>query len=77
MPRSTRAPTCRSATLAATLVLEGELVIGEVKTLTGTPPVTVTSDDGGAVSVTVAGRDLGFLGETGQPATKVFQAPSR
>ncbi len=59
------------------LVFEGDLVIGEVKTLTVTPPVTVTTDDGGAVSVTVAGRDLGFLGETGQPATKVFQAPSR
>ncbi len=59
------------------LVFAGDLVIGEVKTLTVTPPVTVTTDDGGAVSVTVAGRDLGFLGETGQPATKVFQAASR
>jgi cytoskeleton protein RodZ len=59
------------------LVFEGDLVIGEVKTLRVSPPVTVTTDNGGAVSATVAGRDMGFLGEADQPATRVFQSPSR
>ncbi len=59
------------------LVFEGDLVIGEVKTLRVSPPVTVTTDNGGAVSATVGGRDVGFLGEADQPATRVFQSPSR
>ena len=59
------------------LVFEGDLVIGEVKTLRVVPPVTVTTDNGGAVSATVGGRDMGFLGEADQPATRVFQSRSR
>ncbi len=55
------------------LVHDGELVIGEVKRLRVPPPVTVTSDDGGAVSVQVAGEDLGALGSLGAPATQTFE----
>ena len=54
------------------VVHDGELVIGEVKRLRVVPPVTVTSDDGGAVSVSVDGRDEGFLGSEGVPATTTF-----
>lgn len=55
------------------LVYEGDLVIGEVKQVRVVPPVTVTSDNGSAVSVELGGRDLGFLGETEEPATRTFQ----
>jgi cytoskeleton protein RodZ len=57
------------------LVFEGDLVIGEVKRVEVLPPVTVSSDNGGAVSVTVAQQDMGFLGEPDEPATQVFQRP--
>jgi cytoskeleton protein RodZ len=56
------------------LVHEGELAAGQVKRLRVLPPVTVTSDDGGGVSITVAGRDHGLLGEAGSPATQTFEA---
>jgi hypothetical protein len=39
------------------------------------PPVTVTADDGGAVSVRVGARDHGFLGTEGSAATQTFEAP--
>ncbi len=58
------------------LVHDGELVIGEVKRLRVVPPVTVTSDDGGAVSVRVDGQDEGFLGTEGTPATTTFTPDS-
>jgi cytoskeletal protein RodZ len=58
------------------LVFEGDLVIGEVKRVEVRPPVTVSSDNGGALSVVVGQEDMGFLGEPDQPATKVFQRPS-
>jgi cytoskeleton protein RodZ len=54
------------------LVHDGELALGEVKRVRVVPPVTVTSDDGGAVEVRVAGRDEGPLGEPGSPATRTF-----
>jgi hypothetical protein len=57
------------------LVFEGDLVIGEVKRLEVDPPITVTSDNGGAVSVLLGTQDRGFLGEPDQPATQVFQRP--
>lgn len=57
------------------VVFEGDLVIGEVARVEATPPVTVSTDDGGAVSVEVGGHDQGFLGEPDQPATRVFQRP--
>jgi cytoskeleton protein RodZ len=57
------------------VVFDGDLVMGEVKHLAVAPPVTVSSDNGGAVSVTVAGHPQGFLGASGQPATRVFQRP--
>ena len=59
------------------LVFEGDLVIGEVKRLEVDPPVTVTSDNGGALSVMLGSRDMGFLGEPDQPVTRVFQRPDR
>ena len=58
-----------------TLVFEGDLVIGEVKRLEVEPPVTVTSDNGGALSVTLDGQDMGFIGEPDMPATEVYQRP--
>ncbi len=59
------------------LVFEGDLVIGEVKTLRVDPPVTVTGDNAGALSVAVNGTDQGVLGELDQPGTRVFQRPAR
>ncbi len=56
------------------LVLEDDLVIGEVEDVTAVPPVTVTSDDGAAVSVRVGRTDQGFLGTTAEPATRTYQA---
>ena len=58
------------------LVFEGDLVIGEVKRVEVDPPVTVSTDNGGALSVTLNGRDMGFIGEPDQPATEVYQRPS-
>jgi cytoskeletal protein RodZ len=57
------------------LIFEGDLVIGEVKRVEVDPPVTVSSDNGGALSVTLNGRDMGFIGEPDQPATEVYQRP--
>jgi hypothetical protein len=59
-----------------TLVFDGDLVIGEVKRLEVDPPVTVSSDNGGALSVTLDGQDMGFIGEPDQPATEVYQRPT-
>lgn len=59
------------------LVFEGDLVIGEVKKVEAQAPVTITSDNGGALEVTLAGRDMGVLGDPDLPATRTFQAPSR
>jgi cytoskeletal protein RodZ len=59
-----------------TLVFEGDLVIGEVKRLEVDPPIAVTGDNGGALSVTLNGRDMGFIGEPDQPATEVYQRPT-
>ena len=61
---------------AGDLIFEGDLVIGEVKRVEVDPPVTVTSDNGGALSVTINDQDMGFLGEPDQPATEVYQRPS-
>ena len=58
------------------LIFEGDLVIGEVKRVEVEPPVTVSSDNGGALSVTLNGKDMGFLGEPDQPATEVYQRPA-
>jgi hypothetical protein len=57
------------------LVFEGDLVIGEVKRVEVDPPVAVSSDNGGALSVTIDGEDMGFIGEPDQPATEVYQRP--
>jgi cytoskeleton protein RodZ len=57
------------------LVFEGDLVIGEVKRVEVLPPVTISSDNGGALSVMVGQEDMGLLGEVDEPATQVFQRP--
>ncbi len=59
------------------VVWEGDLVIGASHTVRVAPPVTVTSDNAGAVNVSVNGRDEGVLGALDQPATQVFQRPAR
>jgi len=58
------------------LVFEGDLVIGEVKRVEVDAPVTVSSDNGGALAVTLDGKDMGFIGEPDVPATEVYQRPS-
>ena len=58
------------------VVFDGDLLLGQSRSVEVDPPITVTSDDGG-VSVALAGTDQGFLGQAGQPATKVFQRPGR
>jgi cytoskeletal protein RodZ len=58
-----------------TAVFQGDLVIGEVVRVEVDPPVTVSSDNGGAVSVRLGEKDMGFLGEPDQPAVEVFQRP--
>ena len=57
------------------VVFEGDLALGESATVRVDPPVTVSSDDGGAVSVAVGGSDQGPVGDAGTPATRVFQRP--
>ncbi len=59
------------------VVFDGDLALGQSKALKVDPPITVTSDDGGAVSVGVGGVDQGLMGQGGQPATQVFQRPTR
>ena len=58
------------------LVHEGQLADGDVKRLRAVPPVTVTSDDGGAVGIRVADQDEELLGEEGAPATRTFTSTS-
>ena len=55
------------------LVFEGDLVIGEVKSVKAVPPVTVTSDNGAAVSVKVGKTDQGFLSQSEEPTTRTYQ----
>ncbi|HET6562715.1 MAG TPA: RodZ domain-containing protein [Marmoricola sp.] len=57
------------------VVFEGDLVIGEVVRVEVDPPITVSSDNGGAVSVRLGEHDMGFLGEPDQPVVEVFQRP--
>jgi len=45
---------------------------GEVASYSGEHEVTVTASDGGAVSVSVNGRDLGAPGSIGQPWTDTY-----
>jgi hypothetical protein len=56
------------------LVFEGDLVIGQSKHVRAMPPVTVTSDNGSAVSVRLAGKDQGMLGTAEEPVTRTFQS---
>jgi cytoskeleton protein RodZ len=57
------------------VVFQGDLVIGEVVRVEVDPPITVSTDNGGAVSVRLGEKDMGFLGEPDQPAVEVFQRP--
>ena len=57
------------------LVYEGDLAMGQGKQMTVDPPVTVVADDGAALSVTLAGHDMGFVGTAPAAATKVYQRP--
>jgi cytoskeletal protein RodZ len=56
------------------LVWEGDLVIGQVQTVKVAPPVTVTSDNGAAVTVKLGKADLGALGTAEEPTTRTYQA---
>ncbi len=59
------------------VVYRGDLVIGEVQQLEVEPPVTVVVEDGSVLSVSLDGRDLGFVGEAQAPTTRTYQRPSR
>jgi ribosomal protein L6P/L9E len=59
------------------LIFEGDLAIGQSKELSVDPPVTVVADNGSALSVKIAGRDLGAVGTAASPVTKVYQRPVR
>jgi hypothetical protein len=54
------------------VVFSGEMVLGEKKRLTVTPPIRVRADDGGAIEVQVQGKDRGPLGVLGQPGRRTF-----
>jgi cytoskeletal protein RodZ len=54
----------------------GELVLGEKRVVRAVPPLVVRSSDAGAVSVRVAGKDKGLLGEAGQPGRRTFHRPA-
>ena len=62
---------------AGAVVFRGDLVIGEVQQLQVEPPVTVEADDGSVLSVSLDGRDLGLVGESGESTTRTYQPPSR
>jgi hypothetical protein len=57
------------------LVYEGDLAIGQSKEISVDPPVTVVADNGAALTVKLAGHDLGAVGTSAAPATKVYQRP--
>jgi cytoskeleton protein RodZ len=59
------------------LAFDGVLVLGEVKRVRAIPPVTVTSDDGGAVRVRVGVQDHGLLGDADSAAKRTFEAPEQ
>ena len=59
------------------VVFRGDLVIGEVQQLEVSPPVTVAADDGSVLSVSLGGRDLGFVGEAQAPTTRTYRRPTR
>ena len=52
-------------------------MLGEKRTVSATPPVKVKAADGGAIEVTVAGKDQGSLGLLGEPGTRTFTRPDR
>ena len=54
------------------VVFSGEMVLGEKKRLTVTPPIRVRADDGGAIEVQVQGKDRGPLGVFGEPGRRTF-----
>ena len=62
---------------AGKVVWAGEVVLGEKRTVSATPPVKVKAANGGAIEVTVAGKDQGSLGLLGEPGTRTFTRPAR
>ena len=54
-----------------TVVFEGNLAIGESTTVKASPPVRVQSSDG-SVTVTVAGKRRGSIGEAGEPGQGTY-----
>ena len=58
------------------VVWAGEIVLGERRTVTATPPVKVRAQDAGALEASVNGRDKGPVGALGQPGTRTFVRPA-
>ena len=58
------------------VVWAGEIVLGEKRTIKAVPPVTVKAKDAGALEARVDGRDMGSLGELGQPGRRTFHRPA-
>lgn len=59
------------------VVFHGALAVGEVRRLRVRPPVTVMAGDGSVVSVSLAGRDLGPVGDAQARATRTYHRPPR
>ncbi len=55
------------------IVFSGQMVLGEKKRLEVSPPVRIRAVDGGAIEVSVHGRDRGVLGEIGEPGRRTFR----
>ena len=56
---------------AGTVVLQGSLAIGDEQVVSATPPLRVQTTDG-SVTVTVAGKKRGPVGEAGEPAQGTY-----
>lgn len=57
---------------AGKVVMAQRLVYGETVTLRVSLPVSVSADNGGALVVKLGKRDLGLLGEAGQPTVREY-----
>jgi cytoskeleton protein RodZ len=56
-----------------TVLWSGDLTIGNQRKIIGLTPFTVSSDNAGAIAVTVKGKQLGVIGTAGAPGSKSFR----
>jgi hypothetical protein len=58
-------------------VIERELAAGTRVPLSPQKTITIRTGDAGAVRLTIAGQDQGFLGREGTVVTRTFTVPAR